>query len=151
MNNQTSPWGKIVATAPLGELPLAITLSPDNRRVYLVTSLGKRLTVFDAATLKPIAGPIEIECKRGIAFLADAPPGKGRILIGGSVERGEMGAVTVFDATTLERVGEPIKVFGDNPVGIRVLPGVSPNKARVVVLHDGGHKPGKVRPSTLRR
>jgi YVTN family beta-propeller protein len=55
--------GQVLETAPVGQTPVSLTLSPDGRRLYVSSSLGQTLSVIDAATLQPVA-TIELHSPR---------------------------------------------------------------------------------------
>lgn len=105
---------------PVGELPLAIAITPDGRQALIATHGGEQVTVINTANRKPTAIPVGKFVER----IAIAPDGKTAYFTTESSEK-----VFVIDTRSDEVVGSfPVGPEADNlafsPDGTRAYVGV---------------------------
>ena len=100
-----------VGTAPAGEGPFALALSPDGARLYVANVRSGDLTVIATATLTALATVPVGAMPYGVAATAD-----GRLVV---VSRQHAGAVAVIAADGLSTLGDvPV---GRYPEGVLAL------------------------------
>jgi WD40 repeat protein/serine/threonine protein kinase len=123
----------------------SVTFSPDGKSLLVAAQFGATtLRCYDLATRRP-AGPA-FQCKDNVYTAAYSPDG--RYVVTAALERN----ATVWDATTGQRVGEPMPhpavVFtaGFSPDGKTLVTGCLDGRARLWDVESGKEIPSALRP-----